>query len=176
MSLLILRSLRSASMMMLALLIITMSSVEARTRKASVHAAQHRSDHHVHKVTEHSHTGRHTHTAHRNTNLAAKHTHTTGNISQGGEGKATIYSDKFNGRKTSTGERFSQGGLTAASPSLPLGSKVRVTNKATGKSVTVRINDRQARGGGRVLDLSKASAKQLGVKGTGHVSTKVLPK
>lgn len=91
-------------------------------------------------------------------------------------GTATIYSDKFNGRKTATGERFRQDQLTAASPHLPLGSKVKVTNKATGKSAVVKINDRQASGGNRVVDLSKAAASKIGIKGKGDVQTTVVGK
>ncbi len=95
---------------------------------------------------------------------------------QSASGKATIYSDKFNGKKTATGEKFRQDKLTAASPHLPLGSRVKVTNKKTGKSITVKVNDRQPRGGNRVVDLSKAAANKLGIKGTGSVKTQVVGK
>lgn len=91
-------------------------------------------------------------------------------------GKATIYSDKFNGKRTANGERFRQNQLTAASPYLPIGSKVKVVNKANKKAVTVRINDRQPKGGNRVIDLSKSAAKHLGIKGTGSVDTTVIKK
>jgi rare lipoprotein A len=57
-----------------------------------------------------------------------------------------------------------------------MGSKVKVTNKANGKTATLRVNDKQARGGGRVVDLSKAAANKLDVKGTANVETKVLSK
>lgn len=95
---------------------------------------------------------------------------------QRASGKATIYSDKFNGKKTATGEKFRQDKLTAASPHLPLGSRVKVTNKKTGKSITVKVNDRQPRGGNRIVDLSKAAANKLGIKGTGSVKTQVVGK
>lgn len=91
-------------------------------------------------------------------------------------GTATIYSNKFNGRKTATGEKFHQDKLTAASPHLPLGSKVKVTNEKTGKSVTVKINDKQPAGGNRVVDLSKAAANKLGIKGKGDVKATVVGK
>lgn len=91
-------------------------------------------------------------------------------------GKATVYSNKFEGRKTANGQRFSQHKLTAASPNLPMGSKVLVKNKKTGKSAVVTINDRESHGGGKVVDLSKASANKLGVKGTAPVEAKVVAK
>lgn len=110
--------------------------------------------------------------------------HSTTNMSNhfgnGGKqmsGKASIYSDKFNGRKTATGERFSQKGLTAASAVLPIGSKVKVTNKKNGSSVVVKVNDKQPKRGGRVLDLSKSAAHHIGVHdGLADVSTKVIKK
>jgi rare lipoprotein A len=62
------------------------------------------------------------------------------------------------------------GALTAAHPSLPFGTKVRVTNRHTGRSVIVRINDRGPFVKGRVIDLSPAAAKAIGVGGIGQVS------
>ncbi len=91
-------------------------------------------------------------------------------------GKATIESDKFSGKKTATGEKYNKNAMTVASPTLPLGSKVKVTNKKTGKSAIVRVNDKQPAGGGKVVDLSKAAAKQLGVKGTAPVEAQVVSK
>jgi rare lipoprotein A len=91
-------------------------------------------------------------------------------------GKATIYSDSFQGKKTANGERYDKHAITAASPSLPLGSKVLVKNRRTGKSIVLKINDRQPAGGHKVVDLSKAAADKLGVKGTGQVDTKVVSK
>lgn len=90
------------------------------------------------------------------------------------EGKATIYSDSFSGEKTANGERYNKHAMTAASPTLPLGSKVEVENKKTGAKALVRINDRQPKGGGKVVDLSKAAANKLGVKGTAPVKAKVV--
>src|SRR5258707_14810127 len=58
------------------------------------------------------------------------------------EGGASFYSDHFQGHKTATGERFTQNKLTAASPDLPLGANVTVTNRENGKSVDVEVNDR----------------------------------
>jgi rare lipoprotein A len=89
-------------------------------------------------------------------------------------GKATIESDKFAGKKTANGETYNKDAMVVASPSLPMGSKVKVTNKNTGKSAIVRVNDKQPAGGGKIVDLSKAAAKKLGVKGTAPVSAEVV--
>ena len=85
-----------------------------------------------------------------------------------GSGVASYYADKFNGRRTASGEAFSNRAMTAAHRSLPFGSKVRVTNPANGKSVVVRINDRGPFHGGRVIDLSKSAASTLGIVQRGH--------
>ena len=78
-------------------------------------------------------------------------------------GEASWYSDKFQGRLTASGERFDGGALTAAHRTLPLGSHVRVRSLATGKSVVVRINDRGPYVKHRIIDLSYAAAKSLGL-------------
>ncbi len=70
--------------------------------------------------------------------------------------------------KTASGERMNPAGMTAAHRTLPLGSKVRVTNQSNGKSLIVRINDRGPFIKGRVLDLSKGAAQKLGFVGAGH--------
>ncbi len=80
---------------------------------------------------------------------------------------ASWYGSGFQGHPTSTGESFNEYGLTAASKTLPLGSTVRVTNPANGRSVNVRINDRGPYVRGRSLDLSKRAAQSLGITGTG---------
>src|SRR5690242_13299444 len=82
-------------------------------------------------------------------------------------GKASFYSNKFQGKKTATGERFRQRDKTAASKTLPLGSRAKVTNVETGKSTTVRINDRGPYVDGRVIDLSAGAAKEIGLKKEG---------
>jgi len=84
-------------------------------------------------------------------------------------GKATWYGGKFHGRKTASGERFDKRKLTAAHRTLPFGSMVRVTNQLTGKSVTVRINDRGPFSKGRIIDVSEAAAKKLDMIGRGVV-------
>lgn len=70
--------------------------------------------------------------------------------------------------KTASGERMNPAGMTAAHRTLPLGSKVRVTNQSNGKSLVVRINDRGPFIKGRVMDLSKGAAQKLGFVNAGH--------
>jgi rare lipoprotein A len=85
-----------------------------------------------------------------------------------GGGSASYYAAKFHGRPTASGERFDNGALTAAHRTLPFGSMVRVINPANGKSVTVRINDRGPFAKGRVIDVSRAAAEELGLIARGH--------
>ncbi len=82
-------------------------------------------------------------------------------------GKASWYGPGFHGKKTASGQRFNQNAMTAAHKTLPLGSVVRVTNRATGKSIKVTINDRGPFVKGRIIDLSAAAAAALGTKGSG---------
>ena len=85
-------------------------------------------------------------------------------------GPASWYGPGFHGRKTASGETFNTNELTAAHRTLPFGTKVKVVNKKTGKSVVVRINDRGPYAHGRVIDLSKASAQAIGISGVGSVT------
>ena len=80
-------------------------------------------------------------------------------------GLASWYGKPHQGKKTASGERFSRSQLTAAHRSLPLGTKVQVTNLRTGQEVVVRINDRGPHAGGkrRIIDLSEAAAKRIGL-------------
>lgn len=78
-------------------------------------------------------------------------------------GTACYYSDFFEGRKTASGARFRQDGLTAAHRTLPFGTVVEVRSRATGKSVRVTINDRGPFSGGFVIDLTRAAARAIGV-------------
>jgi rare lipoprotein A len=93
-------------------------------------------------------------------------------------GLASWYGKPHQGRKTASGERFSRGQLTAAHRSLPLGTKVKVTNLRTKKQVVVKINDRGPYGGGkrRIIDLSEAAAKRVGLleQGTERVEVVVV--
>jgi peptidoglycan lytic transglycosylase len=85
-------------------------------------------------------------------------------------GIASVYS----GEKTANGEFASPGKLTAAHKTLPLGTRVKVTNKRNGKSVVVRINDRGPYVGGRIIDLTPAGARALGFNGLAQVDVKPL--
>ncbi len=76
-------------------------------------------------------------------------------------GKASYYADKFEGRATASGEKFHQHKKTGAHRTLPFGTKVKVTNTATGKTTKVRINDRGPFVNGRIIDLSKRAAKKI---------------
>jgi rare lipoprotein A len=73
-----------------------------------------------------------------------------------------------------SGERVASGAMTAAHRSLPFGTKVRVTNKRSGRSVVVRINDRGPFVSGRVIDLTPAAAKALGFSGLARVELAVV--
>ncbi|MFE1598685.1 septal ring lytic transglycosylase RlpA family protein [Methylobacterium sp. ID0610] len=84
-------------------------------------------------------------------------------------GAASWYGPGFQGRRTANGERFNTHAYTAAHRSLPFGSRVRVTNTTNGRSVVVRINDRGPYVGGRVIDLSQASARAIGIQGVSRV-------
>ncbi|MFC4626460.1 septal ring lytic transglycosylase RlpA family protein [Daeguia caeni] len=77
--------------------------------------------------------------------------------------------------RTASGERMNPHGLTAAHRTLPLGSKIKVTNQKNGKSLVVRINDRGPFIKGRVLDLSKGAASRLGFVGAGHTKVCFTP-
>ena len=88
-------------------------------------------------------------------------------------GVASWYGPGFHGRKTASGERFDQNDFTAAHRKLPLGSEVKVTNLENGRSITVEINDRGPYAKGRVLDLSKAAARKLGMVENGVAKVRI---
>lgn len=90
-----------------------------------------------------------------------------------GIGTASYYGRRFHGRLTANGERFNMHGMTAAHKTLPFGTKVRVTNTRTGRSVVVRINDRGPFVRGRVIDLSRAAAQKIGMISSGHARVKL---
>jgi rare lipoprotein A len=83
------------------------------------------------------------------------------------KGRASWYGPRFHGRRTASGERFDMHALTAAHKTLPFGSRVRVHSVHTGQQVVVRINDRGPYKHQRIIDLSYAAAKALGVKERG---------
>jgi len=90
-----------------------------------------------------------------------------------GQGEASFYGNELAGNRTASGERFNPSALTAAHRSLPLGSKVRVTNEANGKSVIVRINDRGPFVKSRLIDVSYAAAQQISMIRSGHARVKL---
>jgi len=85
-------------------------------------------------------------------------------------GVASFY---WQGTKTASGEKFDPKELTAAHPTLPFGTKLRVTNTNTGRSVTVRVNDRGPYVPGRVVDVSYSAAQELGMVGKGIAPVKL---
>ncbi|AJY65810.1 rare lipoA family protein [Burkholderia glumae LMG 2196 = ATCC 33617] len=89
-------------------------------------------------------------------------------------GRASWYGRAFHGRRTANGDRFDMNELTAAHRTLPLSSYVKVINQANGKSVVVKINDRGPFKRGRVLDLSYAAAKVIGLVRSGTARVKIV--
>lgn len=89
------------------------------------------------------------------------------------EGKASYYSNKLHGRKMANGQKYNRHKLTAAHRTLAFGTKVKVTNLQTNKSVKVRITDRGPFVQGRVVDLSEAAAKRLNYINAGIVPVRV---
>ena len=88
-------------------------------------------------------------------------------------GNASFYSDKFDGKLTTNGETFKQNKLTAAHKKIAFGTNVKVTNLSNDKSVIVRINDRGPFVSGRMIDLSKAAAKQIDMIDAGVAKVKI---
>lgn len=93
-----------------------------------------------------------------------------------GNGIASYYGSEFAGRRTASGERYRAAALTAAHRSAPFGSRIRVRHLASGREVVVRINDRGPWAKGRIIDLSYAAAKAIGLtrSGTARVSLTLL--
>jgi rare lipoprotein A len=88
-------------------------------------------------------------------------------------GMASYYGREHDGRRTASGEVFDMNGMTAAHRTLPFGTRVRVTNLANGRQVMVRINDRGPFRRGRIVDLSYAAARKLGIVGRGVAKVRV---
>ncbi len=93
-------------------------------------------------------------------------------------GKASWYGKKFDGKRTSSGERFNKRAYTAAHKSLPFGTIVRVTNIANGKKVDVKINDRGPFVKGRVIDLSQKAFEKISniKKGVAPIKIEIIDK
>ncbi len=93
---------------------------------------------------------------------------------QNGEiGKASYYADKYQGRKTASGQRYDKNKRTAAHRTLPFGTRVKVTNLANNKSVVVTINDRGPYSKGRIIDLSRSAFSAIGKTSSGVLKVKV---
>jgi rare lipoprotein A len=92
-------------------------------------------------------------------------------------GRASWYGHAHHGRRTASGERFDMHALTAAHPTLPFGTRLRVVNLANDRQVRVRVNDRGPWVAGRILDLSYAAARALGAINAGVIPVRltVLP-
>jgi len=97
----------------------------------------------------------------------------TSHIQRVQSGRASWYGPGFHGKVTASGETFDETALTAAHKSIPLGSKARVTNVTNGNSVKVKINDRGPFAQGRIIDLSRAAARALGILETGIAIVRV---
>lgn len=118
------------------------------------------------------------HTSARQTSFAAVHLHRHNPLAKHkivakNYGLASFYEEDT---ETANGEKFDPQAMTAAHPSLPFGTKLRVTNVATGHSVTVRVNDRGPHVQGRVVDLSRSAAETLGIveQGVAQVRLQVV--
>ena len=88
-------------------------------------------------------------------------------------GTASYYGARHHGKKTASGEPFNQNALTAAHRRLPFGTRVKVTNLDNNKSVVLRINDRGPHTRGRLIDVSRKAAGQLGMLGSGTARVRV---
>lgn len=93
-----------------------------------------------------------------------------------GSGIASYYADSFEGHRTASGEPYRGAALTAAHRSARFGSRIRVRHLGNGREVTVRVNDRGPHVRGRVIDLSRAAARRIGLhrSGTARVSLTLL--
>ncbi len=88
-------------------------------------------------------------------------------------GMASWYGRPFHGRKTASGQIYNMNALTAAHPTLPFGTQVRVTNLANHKSVVLTVNDRGPFAKGRIIDVSRRAAERLGFRGAGTARVRV---
>ena len=88
-------------------------------------------------------------------------------------GTASYYANKFEGRKTASGEVFDNDSMTAAHNTLPLGTRVRVTNLSNGRSVIVKITDRLHATNSRIIDLTQTAARELGFLAKGLARVRV---
>ncbi|MCX6179501.1 MAG: septal ring lytic transglycosylase RlpA family protein [Chlorobiales bacterium] len=89
------------------------------------------------------------------------------------EGKASYYAKNFHNKKTASGESFNLKHFTAAHRTLPFGTSVKVINLDNGKNVVVRINDRGPHLKGRIIDVSQAAAKEIGLLSSGTANVRI---
>ena len=94
---------------------------------------------------------------------------------EGVEGLAAFYANRYNNRRTASGQRYNPAKLTAAHPTLPLGTKVKVINLANNKEVIVTVNDRCRAKSKPFIDLSRAAAKQLGFLSKSIAKVRIIP-
>ncbi|HWE95584.1 MAG TPA: septal ring lytic transglycosylase RlpA family protein [Tepidisphaeraceae bacterium] len=113
-------------------------------------------------------TNRHVASTRKHTPFARQHE--SAPIQIASQGVASFYTE---GQRTASGEKFDTHDLTAAHPTLPFGTRLRVTNVATGRSVTVRVNDRGPYVPGRVVDVSHSAANALGMVESGIAKVKL---
>lgn len=88
-------------------------------------------------------------------------------------GIASWYGEPFHGRQTASGERYDMNELTCAHPTLPFGSRIRVRNLENGRTVTLRVNDRGPFVQGRIVDVSRKAAEELGIIGSGTARVEI---
>jgi rare lipoprotein A len=145
------------------------------TAEASKHKAHNSgsTNHHKH----HANSAHHARSAHksRHTYAYTSSFHSLASDSNSREGLASYYGSRFHGRKTASGERYDMFAMTAAHKSLPLRSYAEITNTTNNKHVIVRINDRGPYHRHRIMDLSYAAAKELGIQGAGTGNIKITP-
>jgi rare lipoprotein A len=144
--------LQSAIAVIAATLLVGATATEASAR------SRHYQHHHAHVVSHHS------------TESSEKGSDTAG-TGHSFSGVASFYGNE-SGSKTASGQRFNENAMTCAHRSLPFGTKLRVTH--SGRSVVVTVNDRGPFVRGRVLDLSTAAARALGIDGLGTVTAEVI--
>lgn len=90
-------------------------------------------------------------------------------------GTASFYSSRYDGRLTASGERFNSSALTAASRDLPLGTRVKITNLANGRSVIVLVNDRGPYVRNRIISVTLRAARELGFVEAGTAQVRIEP-
>jgi len=154
-----------------------MGIANAADLKLKIYAPHHKSHGARQRISFHHHHHTHhlaSHRSHRG------HLHAVAGLSRKGESSASDHAAQsgiasvYSGERTANGEYASANRLTAAHRSLPFGTMVKVTHRATGRSVVVRINDRGPFVSGRVIDLTPAGAHALGFSGLAPVTLTVM--